>query len=254
MVEDVEISLDFSLDQTAAVRLDAAPVVVPDTTYALFPFLNLGADGVIPFATTLSPNPESVVEGLPGVSESSFFYLGGAFSTAADGSLSTPFSLTLFESGKPFAEGVDLGPFVNFPEQVVPKPNALLETGTFSWIQGGARPDVTLLNVTDTRVIEGCCCQDLDLNGVCDEANEPVQCGGDRNSSTDGVSTGPVGFLSTSYQKCRLGFRPSILRACTTGQCSKRLLHVLPSRRFRMPSWSPLFSGRAGRCGLHRLS
>jgi hypothetical protein len=102
--------------------------------------------------------------------------MGGSFSQGPQGGLSSPYSLTFLESSAEFAEGVDLGPFLEMPTNVRPKEGQLLEGGRLAWDQGGPVPDLTTLNVVDSRTVGGCCCIDANGNGQCEDA-EPQQCG-----------------------------------------------------------------------------
>ena len=179
VTEGVNIALDLDLDYAVDLRLDAPPAQVPGPTInAVFPFLNLGSDGVIPFDPTAIAERQTIrVANLPNVPAASFFYMSGSFTLAEGGGLSAPYSLTLGQSDDDPADGVDLGPFLSMPEDVLPKTGTLLEGGRLSWTQRGLRPDVTYVAVTDSRVVGGCCCMDLNQNGQC-EAEEPPMCGG----------------------------------------------------------------------------
>ncbi|MEM7676348.1 MAG: IPT/TIG domain-containing protein, partial [Myxococcota bacterium] len=176
----VDISLDIDIDASTTIRLDDPPQQQPGPSInAVFPFLNLGSDGVIPFGGRIVSSSEVQVTGLPSVSEDSFFYLGGSFSLNAQNQLSNPYSLTLVESAEPFELGVDVGPFLEMPDNVSPKPGELLQNRQISWRQGGVVPDISTLNIVDVRAVTGCCCDDLvagNSNGQCDEG-ELDQCG-----------------------------------------------------------------------------
>jgi hypothetical protein len=176
---DIDISLDIDLDQTTRIRLDDPPEQQPGPSInAVFPFLNLASEGVIAFpATAVFGGGDVILENLPNLPESQFFYMGGSFTQGNNGGLQTPYSLTLLETSAPFAEGVDLGPFLQMPQNVSPKPGALLESGVISWDQPGIRPDITTINVVDVVGVSACCCLDNNMNGQCEDA-EPPQCGG----------------------------------------------------------------------------
>jgi hypothetical protein len=179
ITEGLNISLDIDLDQTTRIRLDDPPEQKPGPSInAVFPFLNLASEGVIPFPpTAVFGGGDVVLQNLPNLPESAFFYMGGSFTAGANGGLSSPYSLTLLETAAPFEEGVDLGPFLQMPQNVSPKPGQLLESGVISWDQGGVRPDITTINVVDVVGVSGCCCQDANMNGQCEDS-EPPQCGG----------------------------------------------------------------------------
>jgi hypothetical protein len=93
------------------------------------------------------------------------------------GVLGAPYSLSLLESGTPYEMGLDLGPFLQMPANVDPKPNTVLHHGTFSWAQGGVRPDITTISVFDSKVVMGCCCTDLNGDGTCEDT-DPKMCSG----------------------------------------------------------------------------
>lgn len=180
---DINISLDIDLDQTTAVRLDAPPDQLPGPTInAVFPFLNLQSDGVIPFpAVAVFGEGPVIVNNMPRVAESSFYYMGGSFTWDGQGGLRNPYSLSFTESGEPLENGVDMGPFLQMPQNISPKPGELTVDGKISWDTIGVTPDITTLNVVDVVGVSGCCCDDEpplgNRNGQCD-AGEPENCGG----------------------------------------------------------------------------
>lgn len=179
VTDGIDIALNIDMDQTLRVRLDAPPEQNPGPTVnAVFPFLNLQSDGVIPFAPSVVEGSEEVIlTNMPDLAESQFLYLGGSFTPTPSGQLGSPSSRTLLNSSAPFDEGVNLGPFVEMPVNVRPKLGEVLEDGIVSWQQGGPRPDLTLLQIGDSRFVGGRCCEDLDLDGVCDP-DEPIRSGG----------------------------------------------------------------------------
>lgn len=183
ITEDINISLDIELDQTTAVRLDNPPDQQPGPSInAIFPFLNLQSDGVIAFpAVAIFGEGPVVVNNLPRVAESSFYYMGGSFTWDGQGGLRNPYSISFTESGEPLENGVDMGPFLQMPTNVSPKQGELLEDGKISWDTGGVVPDIATLNVVDIGSAGGCCCSDApplgNGNGQCEE-NEPQMCGG----------------------------------------------------------------------------
>lgn len=179
ITEDINISLDINLDQTTRIRLDDPPMQQPGPSVnAVFPFLNLQSEGVIPFpATAVFGGGDVILENLPDVPESAFFYMGGSFTQGANGGLQNPYSLTLLETAVPFEDGVDLGPFLQMPQNMAPKPGQLLERGVVSWDQGGIAPDITTINVVDIVGVTGRCCVDANMNGQCEDT-EAINEGG----------------------------------------------------------------------------
>ena len=180
ITEGIDISLDFDMDASTQLRLDNPPDQQPGPSLnAIFPYLNLDSDGVVPFPATIVSSSGLVnINNLPNVAENAFFYLGGSFTFDSNtGALQIPYSLTLVESAESFESGVDLGPFLEMPTNVKPKAGELLESGRFSWEIGGTIPDVTTLSVVDVRGITNCCCDDLqngNANGQCDEGEADV--------------------------------------------------------------------------------
>jgi len=184
----VNIPLDIELDRTIQLRLDDPPHLVPGPQLnAVFPFLNLGSDGVIPFNPTVVPeNATITVSGMPNLPGADFYYMAGAFTTDGLGGIGAPFSLTLGQSDDDGTNGVDVGPYLRMPEDVQPKRGQILEHGDLSWAQPGIKPDLTSITISDQTVISGQCCIDIDMNGECG-ALEPVQGG-----------SAPVGFTRWS--------------------------------------------------------
>ncbi len=176
---NIDIELTIPLTASTLVRLDNPPEQPGSSINAVFPFLNLGSDGVVPFpAVALQGTGNILVNNLPAVSESEFIYMAGSFSfDQMTGGLQNPYSLNIVESAAPFEEGVDLGPYLDMPQNVRPKAGQLVEGGAISWDQGGVVPDLTTISVVDVKGVSGCCCMDLNMNGQCDTA-EPEQCGG----------------------------------------------------------------------------
>lgn len=175
----IDLEMDIPLTQSTLVRLDDPPEQLGSSINAVFPFLNLGSDGVIPFdPVAIQGTGNILVDDLPAVSESEFIYMAGSFSwDQQTGGLQNPYSLNLVETAAPFDEGVDLGPYLEMPQNVRPKAGELIVDGTLSWDQGGLVPDITTISVVDVKGVSGCCCMDLNRNGQCD-ATEPEQCGG----------------------------------------------------------------------------
>lgn len=176
VTEDVDIALTIDMDETLRIRLDQPPDQSPGLN-AVFPFLNLDSDGVIPFtASIVNPGGEVILQNMPGLAESQFFYMGGSFTVGANGGLASPYSLTLVENNAPFGDGVDLGPFLEMPENVSPKANEVFQDRRLTWDHAGPAPDLMTMTVGDARTIAGQCCMDLNGNGVC-ESDEPLQGG-----------------------------------------------------------------------------
>ncbi len=179
VTEDMHIELNIALDQTTNIRLDDPPNQAPGPSInAIFPFLNLQSEGVIPFpATAIFGDATVLVQNLPNLPESQFFYMGGSFTQTPQGGLGNPFSLSLIESASAFEEGLDMGPFLHMPQNVSPKISEVLQNREVSWEQAGITPDLTTINVVDSVSVGGCCCMDINGNGSCEE-EEPQQCGG----------------------------------------------------------------------------
>lgn len=179
ITEGINISLDLPLTESTELRLDQPPDQLPGPSLnAVFPFLNLESDGVIPFpASAVFGTDRLLIQDLPPVAESEFYYMGGSFTQAANGGLTNPYSLTFVESAAPFSEGVDLGPFLQMPQNVSPKNSTLLRDGVLSWDKAGPIPDLASITVVDSKTVSGCCCQDQNMNGQC-EPNDPPQCSG----------------------------------------------------------------------------
>lgn len=54
------------------------------------------------------------------------------------------------------------------PANVEPKAGQVARHGTFSWDQGGVKPDVATMVAVDVTSVGGCCCDDLNGNGQCE--------------------------------------------------------------------------------------
>lgn len=179
ITEPIDISLDIDLTEDLVVTLVDPPMQIPGPTLsAVFPSLNLQSEGVIPFRATSAPSGTVVLTNLPDISASSFYYMGGSFTLGAGGALQSPYSLTLVESGAPFSEGLELGPFLQMPQNVEPKAFEFIENGQISWEQGGTTPDLALIGIYDFPYGE--CCLDAppdgNGNGECED-DEPVMGG-----------------------------------------------------------------------------
>lgn len=206
VTEDINISLDIELDQSTAIRLDDPPEQLPGPSInAVFPFLNLQSDGVIAFpAVALFGAGPIIVDELPRVAESSFYYMGGSFTWDGAGGLRNPYSITFTESGEPFENGVDLGPFLEMPTNVLPKQGQLLQEGRVTWDTGGIVPDITRLAVVDVGAAGGNCCVDANMNGQC-EPNEPLQGGVLPQQFNRWSIYGPGGLQSYVFPRMPLG-------------------------------------------------
>lgn len=122
-------------------------------------------------------NTAILLTGLPNLTGAAFFYLSGSFTAAATGGLGAPYSLTIAQSDDDPLDGIDLGPFLRMPEDVLPKTNTVgAKHGQLSWTQLGVQPDLTSINISGTTSVMGSCCVDINKNGAC-EANEPAQGG-----------------------------------------------------------------------------
>jgi len=179
ITEGINISLDIDLDKEVEVRLDNPPQQIPGpTTVGVVPYLNLGSEGVIRFNPQYVMGQSTVtLSGLPNLAGSQFFYMAGSWTTADDGALRSPSSVTLAESGEETEEGLDVGPFLAMPENVAPKQGHVAYDGRFSWETPGTTPDIASVFVVDVKGVSGCCCMDGNMNGQCEDT-EPVQCGG----------------------------------------------------------------------------
>lgn len=179
VTENIDIDLDIPLTASTLLRLDDPPDQAPNPTInAIFPFLNMGSDGVIPFpVVAIQGDGAILIDGLPAVAEDEFIYMGGSFAwDQTTGQLRNPYSLNLVETAAPFEEGVDLGPYLEMPQNVRPKAGELIVNGELSWDQGGPTPDITVINVVDIGAAGGQCCIDANMNGQCDDG-EPLQGG-----------------------------------------------------------------------------
>lgn len=179
VTDNINIPLDIELSKEVEIRLDNPPAQLPGpTTVSVAPFLNLGSEGVIAFpGSQVVGNTTVILTGLPDLAGAKFFYLAGSYTTRPDGSSGAPFSETLHESGEETEAGIDVGPFVDMPQDPSPKPNQLAVDGRFSWTQPGAVPNLTRLYSLDVTSVSACCCIDGNMNGTCEE-DEPQMCGG----------------------------------------------------------------------------
>ncbi len=233
VTEGVNISLDIPLDRSLILRLDDPPVINPGPTLgAVFPYLNLGSDGVIPFDPTVLPGDASIlVEGLPSLPGADFYYMAGAFTDFGGGQIGAPYSLTLGQSDDDGTNGVDVGPFLRMPEDVRPKAGALLERGALSWSQPGIQPDATSIFVVDSASVGGCCCIDLDENGQC-SSNEPPQCG----STSVQFNRWSV-FASGGLQSYPLPAMPAPVTAFATPKIYQYITQQAIAPRFDYREW-----------------
>jgi hypothetical protein len=197
LTDNINIALDIELNKQVEIRLDNPPAQLPGpTTSSVQPFLNLASEGVIAFPGTQVLGASTVVlEGLPNLAGARFFYLAGSYTTRPDGSTGAPLSETLHESGEDTEFGIDVGPFVDMPQDVSPKPQQVAVDGVFSWTQPGAIPNLTRLYSVDVTSVSACCCVDENMNGTCEEL-EPQMCGGAPVQFVRWTVYGPGGLQS----------------------------------------------------------
>jgi hypothetical protein len=203
VTEGVNISLDIELNREVDLRFDDPPVQVPGPSLnAVFPYLNLGSDGVISFPPAIVPDNTTVtIEALPNIAGADFFYLAGAFTlNAQTGGIGAPYSVTLAQSDDDSSDGLDVGPFLKMPEDVTPKPGHIAVDGVLAWRQPGIQPDLTNIFVVDGTAVSGCCCLDLNENGQC-ESQEPPQCGAAPVQFNRWTIYGPGGLQSYAMPK-----------------------------------------------------
>jgi IPT/TIG domain-containing protein len=204
--ENIDINIDIELDKDLTVRLAQPPQQIPGPTLdAVFPFLNLRSEGVIGFDPTAVAGDSVTLHRMPSIAASDFFYMGGSF-TESMGSLGTPFSLSLVESGTPFDQGLDMGPFLQMPTNPDPKAADLVQHRTLSWEQGGIKPDITTISVIDIKVVSGSCCVDLNMDGVC-EPEDPVMGGSIPQQFTRFTINGPGGLGKYAMPPLPLGIQ-----------------------------------------------
>ncbi|MBI4820095.1 MAG: IPT/TIG domain-containing protein [Deltaproteobacteria bacterium] len=176
-VEGADIELDLDLDRHLDVRLDQPPTILPGpTANAIFPFVNLASEGVIPLPPSrISGSATVPFDNLPNAAGLDMLYMGGSY-TDAGGQLTYPYSITLASSDDESLTTLDIGPFLEMPRDLLPKQGRVLEDGALSWTIPGTQPDVTTVYVVDGTSISGCCCADVNMNGTCED-DEPLNCG-----------------------------------------------------------------------------
>lgn len=233
IIEGVNISLDIELDQEVDLRLDDPPVQVPGPSFnAVFPYLNLGSDGVIAFDPAVVPEGSTIrLTGLPSYAGADFFYLAGSFTVTPDGALGAPYSLTLAQSDDDASDGLDIGPFLKMPEDVTPKPGQVAPGGVFSWTQPGIQPDLVSIYVADVVGVSGRCCLDVNANGQCD-VGEPVQSGGAPVQFSRWSLFGPGGLMSYALPRM-----PSGVNAFVTPQLYTWVTQTAIAPRFNYDEW-----------------
>jgi hypothetical protein len=178
--EGVIVDMTIDLDQTFEVRLDDPPEQFPGPGInAVFPFLNLGSDGVIPFPAQALASDTVVLENMPQLAQSQFIYLAGSFSIGPTGGLAAPWSLNVQETVEGPDQDADIGPFLNPPQNINPKAGELLQNRLITFDREGATPDLSITNFIDGISFISCCCPDVNQNGVCEEGFEEdnIQCG-----------------------------------------------------------------------------
>jgi len=174
ITEDVVVDMVIDLDQTFQVRLDNPPGQEGQDANAVFPFLNLASDGVIGFPPQLANGDIVNLENMPDLARSDFIYLAGSFTVAGTGGLGPPWSLNIQQSAQSQEDddGEDVGPFLVTPSIVSPKQLDVVEDGTIAFERDGVTPDLTIARFGDALGFVSCCCEDLNMNGLCDPAEE----------------------------------------------------------------------------------
>lgn len=178
VTEGVDIELSIELDQTVEVRLDEPPRQSPGPSLnAVFPFLNVGSDGVIAFPPQGATTQDVTLENMPRLAQSEFIYLAGSL-TQAGGGLGAPFSLAIQPSSGEPDEGTDVGPFLQPPQNITPKAGEVLVGGLIRYEREGLVPDLSITDFNDAiSFFPPPCCVDLNQNGSCEDG-EPLEGGG----------------------------------------------------------------------------
>lgn len=177
VTEGADVELSIELDQTVDIRLDEPPRQSPGPSVnAVFPFLNVGSDGVIAFPPQAANAQTVTLVNMPRLAQSEFIYMAGSL-TSAGGGLGAPFSLAIQPSAAEPDEGADVGPFLQTPQNITPKAGQVLDDGVIRYERDGLVPDLSIMRFNDSIFISSTCCIDLDDNGTCEE-NEPQQSGG----------------------------------------------------------------------------
>ncbi|MBI2372557.1 MAG: IPT/TIG domain-containing protein [Deltaproteobacteria bacterium] len=207
VVEGADVELTIELDRHLSIRLDQPPTILPGPTgNAIFPFVNLGSEGVIPLPFEQSESGQAVeFENLPNAAGLDMLYMGGSY-TLRGTQFTYPYSITLASSDDETAASVDIGPFLDLPRDVSPKPARILEHGRLSWVIPGTQPDVTTILVVDSVTISGCCCADLNQNGACEDS-EPLNCGGAPQDFNRWSIFGPGDLMSYPMPQMPAGVR-----------------------------------------------
>lgn len=204
VTEGADIELSIELDQTVDIRLDEPPRQSPGPSLnAVFPFLNVGNDGVIAFPAQGATGDTVTLTNMPRLAQSEFIYMAGSL-TQAGGGLGAPFSLAIQPSGADPDEGADVGPFLQPPQNITPKAGDVLEDGVIRYEREGLVPDLSVTTFSDSIFIGSQCCIDLDGNGECGDL-EPVESGGGPVPFTRWSLYSPGDRLSIELPRLPLG-------------------------------------------------
>jgi hypothetical protein len=101
--------------------------------------------------------------------------------------------------------GTVLGPYLDMPQDVSPALNAIAPDGVFRFDIPGRKPDLTQIYVADVTSLMGCCCVDLNMNGVCDPSELPPMCGSAPVQFLRWSVFGPGGLMSYAMPLMRSG-------------------------------------------------
>lgn len=174
VTEDVVIDVNIDLDQTFDIRLDEPPRQFPGPSVnAVFPFLNLESDGVIPFPVQFGELEVVTLTNMPQLAQSEFIYLAGSFTLAGQG-LTAPYSLSLETSvATVVGDEADLGPYLATPVNLTPKQGQVLDDRIRWELGDGVTPDLTQATFGDAIGVTSRCCLDQNENGSCED-DEPV--------------------------------------------------------------------------------
>ncbi len=191
VTEGVDIELSIELDQTVDIRLDEPPTQSPGPSLnAVFPYLNVGSDGVIPFPPQGASSDLVTLQNMPRLASSDFIYLAGSLTQAGAG-LGAPFSLAIQPAVQDPDEGTDLGPFLQPPQNLTPKFGEVLDDGVIRFEREGLVPDLSITDFTDSLFVASVCCFDGALDG-----NPDGDC--DDDSDVENPGGGPVPFTRWS--------------------------------------------------------
>jgi hypothetical protein len=205
VTEGADIELSIELDQEVDIRLDEPPRQSPGPSInAVFPFLNVGSDGVIAFPPQAATDQTVTLTNMPRLAQSEFIYMAGSLTQAGAG-LGAPFSLAIQPSAAEPDEGADVGPFLQPPQNITPKAGQVLNDGVIRYEREGLVPDLSITSFNDSIFIGSQCCVDLNQNGTCEDG-EPVQSGGGPVPFTRWSIYGPGDRLSIELPRLPRGF------------------------------------------------